>query len=558
VRLAVLPLENLSPDPANTFFADGLHEEILSALAQRAPSLQVISRTTMMLYRQHPKPLTEVAKELGATHVIEGSVRREAQQIRLTLQLIDARSDQHIWAQTYDRTLAHSLTLQSEVANQVASHLAIELKAGGSAVTPSSYNPEAYDLYLKALGARNALAAMNGAAPDGVVTTHSILDAFTRAIHQDPTLAPAYAERVFQHLFEINSGGDDERAVRLALEDLETAERLAPTDPKIIAARAWYRQLAEQDPEGALQTFAAAEAAGLTDPDVMFVKSFALIGLGRTDESIRFVQRLLTVDPRNRLLIGGLAFLQAHNRQPIEALRTAELGIRQLPETPELKKLRAQLIFDYSGDLNALNSLAPGDNSVATKFYQLRLGHQYAQLERVLARAPPLVLADGLQFDAGPWPIARLRGWTCLLLGHTSQARSNGRALLDIVAHQKDTKWNRGHLRILAAEGHVLAGEHAEAVVAGQEGLRLFQGSKSAGAPLALIEVSLRVAAVYAWSGAQDQAVELLENVAKSTPAPGPLRIARDPLYTVPLAQNARFQHLVSDLEAQARATRLD
>src|SRR5215469_5452116 len=111
-RLAILPFENLSPDPANAFFADGLHEEVLATLAQRAPELEVISRTTMLLYRAAPKPVETIARELGATHVIEGSVRRAGQRVRLTLQLIDARTDAHVWAQDYDRRLVDALTLQ--------------------------------------------------------------------------------------------------------------------------------------------------------------------------------------------------------------------------------------------------------------------------------------------------------------------------------------------------------------------------------------------------------------------------------------------------------------
>src|SRR5262245_58192343 len=119
-RIAILPFENLSPDPNNAFFTDGLHEEILTTLADTSPDLQVISRTTMMLYRAAPKSATDVATELDATYVLSGSVRREADAVRLTLQLIDARSDSVLWSQPYNRTLTSALTLQLEVAQQVA------------------------------------------------------------------------------------------------------------------------------------------------------------------------------------------------------------------------------------------------------------------------------------------------------------------------------------------------------------------------------------------------------------------------------------------------------
>ena len=190
-RLAILPFENLSPDPANAFFADGLHEEILSTIAQRVLGLEVISRTTMMSYRRDPPtPLAEVARELGASHLIEGSVRREANKVRLTLQLIDARTDVHLWSQNYDRTLTDALTLQSDVASEVASQLSLQLVGGPQSALPLTRSPEAYDLYLKA---RLAGAFLNPFAP--VERYRDVENLLNRAIALDPSFALAYAQR---------------------------------------------------------------------------------------------------------------------------------------------------------------------------------------------------------------------------------------------------------------------------------------------------------------------------------------------------------------------------
>jgi TolB-like protein len=122
-RLAIMPFANLSPDPSDAFFADGLHEEILSTLSRCLPAVAVISRTTMLSYRQKPKPIGDIAHELGATHVMEGAVRREGDHLRLTLQLVDAETDRYLWSQTYDRTLSSAMTLESEIATDVASRL---------------------------------------------------------------------------------------------------------------------------------------------------------------------------------------------------------------------------------------------------------------------------------------------------------------------------------------------------------------------------------------------------------------------------------------------------
>ena len=155
-RIAIMPFGNLSPDPDNAFFTDGMHEEIISTLANRAPGLEVVSRTTMMLYRAAPKATREIAAELGATHVLEGSVRRDGEDVRLTLQLIDAEADRHIWAQNFDRKLVRAMTLQSEVAEEVAAALSVRLAGGVRAAAPTQ-DPAAYDLYLKALLAHPGL-----------------------------------------------------------------------------------------------------------------------------------------------------------------------------------------------------------------------------------------------------------------------------------------------------------------------------------------------------------------------------------------------------------------
>ena len=124
-RLAILPFENLSSDPTNAFFTEGLQEEIRTLLANSAPDLEVISRTTMMSYRGRPVTVAQIARDLGVTRVLEGSVRREGNHVRLTLQLIDARTDEHLWAQDFDRRLVSAIPLQSDVATGVARQLAV-------------------------------------------------------------------------------------------------------------------------------------------------------------------------------------------------------------------------------------------------------------------------------------------------------------------------------------------------------------------------------------------------------------------------------------------------
>ncbi len=153
-RIAVLPFENLSPDPNNAFFTDGMHEEILTALANGVPGLDVISRTTMDTYKGKVVTTPTLAKELHCNYVLEGSMRREGSQVRLALQLIDARSDNHIWARDFNRKLVNAMALESEVAGAVAAQLSVKLASGSSVPAPDT-DPAAFDLFLKARSAED-------------------------------------------------------------------------------------------------------------------------------------------------------------------------------------------------------------------------------------------------------------------------------------------------------------------------------------------------------------------------------------------------------------------
>ena len=207
-RLAILPFANLSPDPANAFFTDGLHEEILTTLARKTPELEVVSRTTMMGYRLNPKPVRDVAKEVTASHVLEGTVRREADSVRLTLQLIDARTDRHLWSSNFDRTLRSALTLQSEVAQEVAAQLSVQLAGETARDAPLTRTPAAYDYYLKGLFARQFVGPF---AP--IERFRNVENLFSRAIELDPSFASAYAQRATFRcvMFAFNCDVSDEQ-----------------------------------------------------------------------------------------------------------------------------------------------------------------------------------------------------------------------------------------------------------------------------------------------------------------------------------------------------------
>ena len=184
--IAVLPFENLSRDPDNAFFTDGIHDEVLTDLA-RIADLKVISRTSVMQYKSRVKPnLRQIAKELGVAHVVEGSVQRAANRVRVNAQLIDARNDTHVWAQTYDRELTDIFAVESDIASTIADTLQAKLTGSERQAIASkpTENPEAYQLYLRGRFFWNRRTA-----PD----LRKAIDLFEEAVAKDPHYAQAYA-----------------------------------------------------------------------------------------------------------------------------------------------------------------------------------------------------------------------------------------------------------------------------------------------------------------------------------------------------------------------------
>jgi TolB-like protein len=558
-RIAILPFENLSPDPANAFFADGLQEDIISTLATRAPGLEVISRTTMMLYRKAPKPIEQVASELGASHVIEGSVRREGNRVRLTLQLIDGRNDNHLWAQTYDRTLKDALTLQSDVAAEVASQLAVQLAGGAQAGKPPTTDPEAYDLYLKARLIRKQLNPVSLMADVERMNT-----LFARAIARDPNFGAAYVERANHALSDyLANVTTSEERLTLARADLDAAERLVPGNTILKATELLYRHTMETDE--AVAPIIEVTKQGGVDPLNLFFLNVALVQAGRLTDALALLERWAQLDPANITILALYASELEIARRPKEALRIYE-QISARSDTDFYAVRRAGVLFAFTGKIEDMRkaidrqaSLANPNLTLVDEFDALRFEHRYGDLKRLL---------DGALFDSvGPWfdkkfhvgfgrvPVSEMRGWTALLLGDAQSGAAEARALAAFVAAAPKLPTNGSYLRSLSAEAQLFSGDKPAAIAAARKSLALAPRSRDM---LAWRAAAASAAAVFAWAGAPDEAMDLLEQLATVEAGLGPAEITRDPLYAVPLADNARYKALSKKLEAQMAATKLE
>jgi TolB-like protein len=561
-RIAIMPFENLSPDPANAFFADGLHDEILATLAQRAPGLQVISRTTMMRYRAHPAPLPQIAAELNANFVVEGTVRREADQVRVTLQLIDARDDRHLWAQSYDRTLKSALTLQCEVASDVATRLAARF-VGDTGAAPTN-NPEAYDLYLRSRLQSQLLTPLTP------VERYDDVEAMiNRALELDPDFALAYALRAgfSDAKFGFNYDTSDDLLQRIRT-DLATAKRLAPGNPFVLGAEAGHLTWIEADLPRALATFDAAKAAGLTDPMLLTSCGSVLIRLGRADEAVVIMEGALARDPGNPFLLSAAALQTASAHRPAEAVRMIDGGLALHPGWDFLKLVRAQIVFLHTGrfedlrrELARATTQLPLPSLLDLAFFSLMSVRAFDDLHRMLdaipdreVRAVPGPGGGGPMFGVGSRPMAQFRGLLALVRGDAAEAARQGAEVLDFVARRKVTPQNAWFLHWLRSDGHMMLGQREPAIAAAR--------AATAARPIARdrfgLFPALPVVRNLAWCGAQDEAMNLLEKIVELRAYSGAATIALNSTLKTALAGNARFATLLTKVEAEMRATHLE
>jgi adenylate cyclase len=312
--IAVLPFANLSPDPANEYFSDGVTEEILTALA-KIDGLKVISRTSVMRYRGTTKPLREIGRELGVATILEGSVRRAGDRVRIAAQLIDARGDAHLWAERYDRDLEDIFAIQTEVAEHIVEALKGRLSPRERAVLagPAKTNRQAYDAYLKGLWscARRALPDLRRG------RRH-----FERAIEADPDYAPAWAGLADACVHQLMWGAEeaDPDAHDRAHEAAERALDLDPDLGEAHGARALVR-MHDADWSGAESGFRRAIELSPGDANTRQWYASFLAGMGRLDEAYAEIDRARELDPVSLPVLTEAGNVRSMGREFAEAVR---------------------------------------------------------------------------------------------------------------------------------------------------------------------------------------------------------------------------------------------
>ena len=313
--VAVLPFENLSGDTQNEYFSDGMTEEILNALAQ-VPDLRVAARTSSFAYKGREVDIRDVARELGVATVLEGSVRREGDDLRITAQLIDARNGFHLWSETYDRKLESVFAIQEEIAGAIARELkgSLGLSSGDRLVRNRTDDMGAYELYLDA---RSQL-RRRGAGVEQAIGL------FERALQRDPEFAPAWAGLAEAWtLAPYWHAATDSAYWAMSLDRAtEAAEKALDLDPDLVSAHValgnahrdrW--QWAESD-----RAYRRALELAPDDPEANQQYAEMLSGMGRTDEAIPYARRAAELDPLAAIRLNALGYILWNADRPDEAL----------------------------------------------------------------------------------------------------------------------------------------------------------------------------------------------------------------------------------------------
>src|SRR5437868_6657375 len=416
--IAVLPFENLSSDKENAYFTDGVQDEILTDLAKIA-DLKVISRTSVMQYKTATlRNLREIGQQLGVANLLEGSVQRSGDRVRVIAQLIDARNDMHLWAQTYDRNLVDVFAIQSEIAKSIADHLQAKLSpAEKNAIEePPTKDIAAFELYSRARDLILNFGFSNVRAQD----MRSGIDLLNQALARDPSFFAAQCQLAFTH-DTLYSLGLDHTPERLALAEaaIGAAFRLRPHAGEAHLARARHLY-ASRDYDGALAELEIARRTLPNDPGTFELTGYVARRRGQYEEGLDDLQRAMELDPRNFFMLQQVASTYKLLRRYSEEIVTEDRALSIKPEDAETKATRAVALFDWKADTRSLHETIdeirtqqPSDiQSVADAWFLCALAERDgATAEMALAALGEATFGDGLvQFNAafGSGLIARM------------------------------------------------------------------------------------------------------------------------------------------------------
>ena len=546
--IAVLPFENLSDDKQNTYFADGVQDQILTNLA-KVSDLRVISHTTVRQYKSgEPRNLREIGRQLGVTHILEGSVQRAGDRLRIAAQLIDARTDSQVWAETYDRTAADLFAIQSELAESIVAQLQAKLSPEQKADIEARPTQDlvAFELYLRAKQIVDSYLI----AEDVRAALLSALESLDQAIKRDPDFVSAYCyiARANDLLYFFDLDPTPNR-ILLAEAAIKAALRLRPDSAEAHFAMADFLFRCRRDYDGALKELAIARP-GLPNDTAFFILS-GYINRRRNNwaQAERDFSTAVALDPRNPNAYNLLADTYNLQRRHELGAQVYQRVLATGERTPIVFFRWASAPFNAAGDSKALREVLAknpdmdvGGGQTPVRVMLALIDRNFDEAERVLAASPREDFQDidysfyypKAWFEA---MIARAKGDSAGAIAAFSKART-------ILEDRLAIKPEDARTMAVLAQVDAGLGRKELAIQEAQHAVDLMPVSKDIYDGALVLE---GLAQVYTWTNEPDRAIELLQ---KLVTMPGYTNYARLKLHPMwnPLRGDPRCEKIVNSL----------
>jgi TolB-like protein/tRNA A-37 threonylcarbamoyl transferase component Bud32 len=546
--IAVLPFENLSVDDENTFFADSVQDGILTKLA-RVADLKVISRASVLPYRG-ARSTQQIAHALNVSHVLEGSVRRDAGRIFLNVQLIDARTDAHVWAEKYDFDVNEVFAVQSGITQKVAEQLHAKVSSAEKAAIkePPTTDLVAYDCYSRAKDLINGISFSTRAKEDLVQAVQLL----NQALARDPLFFDAYCLIAGAH-DRIYFLGFDHTEARLKLSEtaIQSIRRLRPDSGETHLALAQHLYWAYQDYNRAQGELAAARGTLPNESRIPLLAGYIDRRQGHWTKSLEEMKQALELDPRNFSILQQMSISYEGLRRYKEMTGSLDRALAMTPKDIPTRIRRAWVDLEWRADPKplhtAIETILAEDpkavSQVAGRWILLALRERDPAAAKLALAAMPA--GGGECYDDNiPFPNSWCQGLAARLRGDEPAARAafiDAREELEqMVREQPDYAAALGALGVVDAA----LGNKEDAIREGERAVELMPVSKSAIEGPLLIK---NLAIIYAWTGDKDRAIERLAQAAK---LPGDLsygHLRLNPLWD-PLRGDLRFEAIVASL----------
>ena len=546
--IAVLPFQNLSDEKENAYFADGMQDDILTNLS-KIGDLKVISRMSVMSYRgDGVRNAREIGKTLGVATLLEGSVRRSGNRVRVNVQLINASNDEHIWAEDYDGDLTDVFAIQTDLAQKIAAALQAKLSPNEKARLDRrpTQNPDAYLLFVRA----HDYASQKDMFRDKSLKAVPL---FEEAIKLDPNFALAFAglsrvESWAYHSFDPITARREKARLNAA-----EALRLQPDLPEDHLALGFSYYYGDRDYERALTEFETARRGLPNDAQAYFAIGSIQRRQGKWTESTANLEKAATLDPKNTNILSNLAYSYMAQRNFETADKVADRVIAAAPQSLQAAALKGLVAAEWKGDLSVFEkqfSLVspetnPGGLMTWARVWVLTLQRKFPEALQVLQKFRGETLATN---TTAPCPKAFLEGFIYMLQGDEAKARTaleHARVVSEQLLREAPDDPNRH-----AQHGVVLAalGQKEEAINEGKRAVELLPESQDAfDGP----QIAAALAQIYAWTGEPDEAFRLLDHLFA---IPNGLTVPMfklDPAWD-PLRKDPRYQALIDKYSAKS------